>query len=163
MLCVLALLVTGLTAQVTLERQVIGSLGQQLVTTEIQLSATAGETVVTTLRSADALLTQGFQQAEPEDLTGVHFVPEFLNELSAYPNPADGEFRVRLASLTAGDLVLEVVDVNGRTVASRSMDLYPGERTEIPVLTHAWPGGIYFVRLTTRAGRLMGSLRVLVE
>jgi hypothetical protein len=159
----LVLLAFSLTAQVTLERQVIGSLGQQASTAEIQVSSTVGEASVTTLRSGNVLLTQGFQQAEPEDLTGVHFVPELLDELSAYPNPANGAFRIRLTSLTTRDITAEVVDVNGRTLAIKSMNVRATETMEIPFLTHTWPGGIYFVHLTTGEGRLMGSLRVLVQ
>jgi hypothetical protein len=163
MLCGLVLLAIGLSAQVTLERQVVGSLGQQAATAEIQVSSTVGEANVTTLRSGNVLLTQGFQQAEPEDLTGVDFVPEFLDELSAYPNPADGAFRIRLTSLTTRDITADVVDVNGRTLARKSVNVRAGERTEVPFLTHTWSGGIYFVRLTTGEGQLMGSLRVLVR
>ena len=50
------------TAQIQIERQVIGSAGGYFVTSNLAVSSTVGETMVQTLRNTSTVLTQGFQQ-----------------------------------------------------------------------------------------------------
>jgi hypothetical protein len=56
-------------AQTNISRSVIASGGQAFQNGQIQLSATVGEFMVTTLSTESLVLTQGFQQAEKEDFT----------------------------------------------------------------------------------------------
>lgn len=65
-------------AQVTIERQVIGSTGSYQVGTTMTLSSTVGEAAVQTLFSVNGILTQGFQQPEGENDSTV--VYEVINE-----------------------------------------------------------------------------------
>ncbi|MEM9258814.1 MAG: T9SS type A sorting domain-containing protein [Bacteroidota bacterium] len=154
---------TGLNAQVTLERQVIGSLGQTATTSNFNYAATAGEAVVTTLTTTNLTLTQGFHQAEPEDLTTVHLVPEMLVELVAYPNPATDEFRLQLTSQHTTTLTASVLDINGREVIHKTRPVRSGERTQVPLNAQNWQRGLYLIRITNQEGQLTGSLRVLVQ
>lgn len=59
---ILLLTTFGASAQVVLDRQVIGSTGGYSTGTNITLSSTVGEAVVQTLFSINKILTQGFQQ-----------------------------------------------------------------------------------------------------
>lgn len=56
------LLTVGVSAQTTLDRQVIGSTGNFTVTPNVQVGSSVGEAVVFTGSSASYDLTQGFQQ-----------------------------------------------------------------------------------------------------
>lgn len=62
LLYIFLLLAFGTQAQVTLDRQVIGSTGSYQVGTTMSLSSTVGESAVQTLFSVNGILTQGFQQ-----------------------------------------------------------------------------------------------------
>jgi hypothetical protein len=152
-----------LSAQLSLERQVVGSLGQSFFGTDLQLSATAGEAAVTTESAAGILLTQGFHQAEPEDLTSVQIVAETLTYLAAYPNPAGGQFWVEVTTPSAQHLNLEVLDGTGRRLSSVSQHLLAVTPTAIHFNSASWPAGIYLVRLLTDQGRLAGSVRMVVS
>ncbi|WP_173021392.1 T9SS type A sorting domain-containing protein [Lewinella sp. W8] len=151
-----------LSAQVSLERQVVGSLGGYSTSATIQLSATVGEPAVTTLENATIILLQGFQQPEPEDLTGTEYVSELLEDLSVFPNPAQGQFWVSFATEESVHSVsLEAVDLTGRTILRRAQ--VPRISGPIPVSTRAWPAGIYLVRLRAPSGQLLGSTKVMVQ
>lgn len=160
----LLLLLTGpgLSGQVTLEREVIGSLGQFFSGTSIQVSATAGEAAVTTESAAGILLTQGFHQAEPEDLTSVHLAPEILAGLNAFPNPARGQFWVQVISPTARPITVEVLDVAGRSLTKVVQTLPAATPTTLRLDSSSWPAGVYLVRLVTQQGSLAGSLRMMI-
>src|SRR5690606_26917834 len=76
----LLFLISNITiAQVTIERQVIGSTGSYQVGTTMSLSSTVGEAVVQTLFSTSKILTQGFQQPEKSGNDSM-VVYEVINE-----------------------------------------------------------------------------------
>lgn len=69
----------------------------------------------------------------------------------AGPNPTGGVVRLRVASPAAGDARVDVVDVLGRTVASRRLALVAGETTvQVDLGPHA--AGVYRVRVATPDG-----------
>lgn len=78
LLYILLLTTIGVNAQVTLERQVIGSTGGYQVGSTMSLSSTVGEPVVQTLFSVNQILTQGFQQ--PNLNTNEIVTYEVINE-----------------------------------------------------------------------------------
>ncbi|WP_020567466.1 T9SS type A sorting domain-containing protein [Neolewinella persica] len=161
-LFLLLLASTCLSAQVTLEREVIGSLGQSFANGDLQVSSTVGEAAVTTLSNEAWLLTQGFHQAEREDLTSVQIVPEIISDLAVYPNPTNGQFWVRVVTPAAQSLRFEVMDVSGRILSSVARRL-PAE-TEARVSFNAtdWPAGLYLIRLLGDNGTLAGSARLVI-
>ncbi len=151
-----------LSAQLTLEREVVGSLGQSFENGDLQVSATAGEAAVTTLSGDAVLLTQGFHQAEREDLTSVQMVPDILSDLAVYPNPAAGQFWVRAITPAAQSLRFEVVDVTGRILRSVTRQLPAETETRISFNAADWPAGLYLIRLLAENGALAGSARVII-
>ena len=152
-----------LSGQVTLEREVIGSIGQVFTGANLHLSGTAGEAAVTTESAAGLLLTQGFHQAEPEDLTSVYITAEVLSGLAAYPNPAQQQFWVQITSPTTQRLTFEVLDVTGRKLSNVTHTLPAGTSTALNFNSSTWPAGIYLVRLLTDRGSLAGSLRIMIS
>ncbi len=86
-------------AQVTIERQVIGSTGSFQVGTAMSLSSTVGEAVVQSLFSVNGILTQGFQQPEgrKDSLVDYEVINEscpgarngsiFINNVDGCPGP----------------------------------------------------------------------------
>jgi hypothetical protein len=165
LLSLLSLLVAlPLSAQISLERQVIGSLGQLSNSSSIQLSATAGESAVITLATDEVLLLQGFQQPEPEDITSSEYLSKFLNDLSVSPNPAEGRFWVEFTtSEPISSISLEAVDLMGRMVQEQHQISLVTGRQLIPVVTQNWSTGLYLVRLRSSSGQLLGTTKVMVR
>lgn len=161
-LFILLLASTCLAAQITLEREVVGSLGQSFANGELQLSATVGEAVVTTLSGDGILLTQGFHQAEREDVTSVQIVPDILSDLAVYPNPATDHFWVRATTPAAQSLRFEVMDVTGRAFSSLTRQLPAGTETRVSFTAADWPAGLYLIRLIAENGALAGSARLII-
>lgn len=89
----------GVNAQVTIERQVIGSTGSYQVGSTMSLSSTVGEAVVQSLFSVSRILTQGFQQPEGgnDSLVDYEVINEscpgakngsiFINSVTGCPGP----------------------------------------------------------------------------
>jgi len=68
--------------------------------------------------------------------------------LSAFPNPFNARTEIRFNLPQAGEVSLDVFDLNGRKVAILlEQRLSSGEHT-VPFDGSAWPSGIYFLRLT---------------
>jgi hypothetical protein len=161
-LFLLLLVSTCLSAQVSLERQVVGSLGQSFANVDLQVSSTVGEAAVITLSGDEVLLTQGFHQAEREDLTSVQIVPEILSDLAVYPNPANGHFWVRVTTPAAQSLRFEIMDVTGRILSSVVRQLPTEIETRVSFNATNWPAGLYLIRLLADNGTLAGSARLII-
>jgi hypothetical protein len=96
----------------------------------------------------------------PFTLNGFVGVPEQEQAfaLSAIPNPTTGEVRLHVADMD-GPATLEVLDVQGRRVQARSLEL-TGTTDALLDLSREAPG-LYLVRLTCE-GR-MSTLRLVLQ
>lgn len=66
--------------------------------------------------------------------------------LSVYPNPGNGNFKVRIPALNANEASMSVVDLHGKVITSRSIDRLQAE-TEIALDLTFLPSGIYILLL----------------
>jgi gliding motility-associated-like protein len=137
LLYILLLTTFGANAQVTLERQVIGSTGGYQVGSTMSLSSTVGEPVVQTAFSVSQILTQGFQQPNlnVDELVTYEVINEsckgaangsiFINEvLGCSPqvngfysmvikNVVDSSIQDDPAHLPAGTYNVKIIGLNG--------------------------------------------------
>lgn len=67
----------------------------------------------------------------------------------AYPNPATDEVFVDFTIRQTSDITIELTDVTGRVVASKTMNQLQGEYT-IPVQTATWTAGMYMIHVRTK-------------
>jgi hypothetical protein len=74
-------------------------------------------------------------------------------ELSVYPNPNDGRFIVRVAALREAVVGLQLLDLAGRVVYNRTVDLVEG-LNEIGVLTEGLAAGVYLLNLNVDGQKL---------
>lgn len=110
---ILLLLISNITiAQVTIERQVIGSTGSYQVGTTMSLSSTVGEAVVQSLFSVSRILTQGFQQ--PESGNDSTVVYEVINE--SCPGAKNGSIFINTVAGCPGPYTV-TINLVGDTVA----------------------------------------------
>lgn len=131
-------------AQVSLSPSVISSAGDYYESTDMSISWTLGELVVTTLEGDNMILTQGFQQ--PFDI-GVGIKQNEMSwNISVYPNPVGDELRIRFDVQSQGDYLIEIQDVTGRVISQGlHKHLKPGE---IVILdTSGLIHGIYFLKV----------------
>lgn len=100
----------------TVTPTVIASAGGSGTVGGITISWTLGELAVTTLKSGDLTVTQGFHQP-PLGTTSVDERPKLHLDLAAHPNPAASYLTVRLPIVqTSGTFLL--IDLLGRTLLS---------------------------------------------
>lgn len=105
-------------AQLSLERQLIGTTGNASSQGSVTLSASVGEPMVRDLTSGSISLSQGFQQAD-EVAVGVD---EPLIELTyqVFPNPTQGKVRVDITVDKPMEIGIEIFDIHGRSCGIRS-------------------------------------------
>ncbi|MEZ4850497.1 MAG: T9SS type A sorting domain-containing protein [Bacteroidia bacterium] len=103
-------------AQLSLDRQFVGSSGAIGTAGSLQISNSVGETVIQTKINGSFILTQGMQQAdEPGSSTALdHLFSEV--EYQFYPNPVMDQLFVRLISTKPINLKLAIYDLRGREV-----------------------------------------------
>ncbi len=117
-----SILSLGAQAQIRADRQVLGSLGHQLVITEnTALTATAGEAVVATKSSDSKVLTQGFHQ--PGILAAIAFDIETFD--ASCPTSTDGAAKIsNLVGCRPPYSIRWSTDVNGPQVDRLGPGLY---------------------------------------
>ncbi|GAB4403623.1 MAG: hypothetical protein OHK0039_02980 [Bacteroidia bacterium] len=150
---VMLLATASLSAQ-QIERSVISALGSVGSTATIQISATAGEAVTTTVTSGTLVLTQGFQQPDADGATAID--PALLQvEYKFYPNPAQDLLFLEFTSSQSLSLRAELIDAQGRSIE--------GYRYQYRVqgsIREQWDlrplaDGQYYLRLSDTDGNLL--------
>ncbi len=151
-------------AQVSIERSVIGPLGILSSSEKIQISATVGEVVVSTFETEKSILTQGFQQAENEDLVSSYRSESILSGLSVFPNPASDILSVKISSIDSDDLIFSIHDIFGRVLTSQPrIKVLSGIEETINLEVNTLATGTYYLRILNSKGQLAGSVPFLVN
>lgn len=95
----------------SLERDVIGSAGDYSADPSLSLSWTVGEVAVTSV-SSSLIVTEGFQQAEKNNISVNE--SEFLTDISLYPNPVKDVLNFNISSESDVELVVQIYDITGK-------------------------------------------------
>ena len=104
-------------AQLTIERQVIGTTGHYGQVGPMSISYTMGELITKTAITTNGtlILTQGFQQPDTAgNLVSIDQPIAFPVEYIIYPNPTTGVLKVELTSDKSATVVMDVYDMRGR-------------------------------------------------
>ncbi|MFH1608497.1 MAG: T9SS type A sorting domain-containing protein [Patescibacteria group bacterium] len=103
-------------AQISVERQVIGSTGNLTNTGIIKSSSSVGESVISTFSQSTLIVTQGFQQ--PEDIiTGIHSEDVSVVNVSAYPNPTTDFINIEITGgMENRELIFSLFNIFGQSV-----------------------------------------------
>jgi len=136
----------------SLERFVIGSAGLSPQNEDLQLSFTAGEAIVSGLNADDIQLSQGFQQANIEDITTGFELPHSIEDIIAYPNPTGSVLYIDIHTQKEFEFSYLISDLTGRQLA---LPPQPGGNTGVSQhqidLTGLTPG-IYLMMIKTKDG-----------
>lgn len=148
------------TAQLTLERSVIGSAGSNEVgSSNLTTTWTTGETVIGTGENGSLTLSQGFQQ--PNDAPGVSVeVNDPVVDLSVYPNPTQDKITVKVDAATDQTLYYSVYDMLGKRIALPEEKLHVSGQSETVIDFSHLPKASYFLQINDEKGRQVASLRI---
>ena len=140
-----------ISAQVTKERDVTGSAGDYSTTPTIHLSWTIGEVAVETKSvSGSLMVTEGFQQADDFDITGISEI-EFNGEISVFPNPVGDVLHFTVTSEEDLEMFGMLYDAAGKKV--KEVPAYTVYSTyEGRLDCHNISSGIWFLTFATKEG-----------
>ncbi len=90
----------------------------------------------------------------PKKKTGIkeELIP--ANSVSCYPNPAQSLLNIDFEAHRNGTLDLQLIDITGRAVIKRSMNVTHG-KNEIEINVSQIPAGLYFIQLGTGQGAVV--------
>lgn len=149
----------------TIERSVVGSAGQLAKSGGIEISATAGESAVTTASQTTLIITQGFQQTykkkptEPVDTNDNTGLAEASKtSIVLYPNPTHDQ--VFIKGLEEQGYDLTVIGFDGKVVHSASLT-GTEESQSIPVSN--WAVGTYYFEFRNTENDQLESFKVIKQ
>ena len=107
----------------SLERQVIGSAGEAVQSGNGGISYTVGQQATASQIIPATKLTQGFQQADPDEFVGVIDLYTSTVKAMVFPNPTVDRLELRSDLNTQGidQLDYQILDVHGKLVFSGSI------------------------------------------
>lgn len=146
-------------AQVTLERQVIASTGNQSTAGNVALSSTVGEAVPTYLISGSLTLSQGFQQADLGTV-GIEELQEVVVDYTIFPNPTADLLYIRFQTEKTASLEIRLIDMHGRALEGFSRQLTGSGQLETSFSLASLPAAIYMVSILDAEGQLLISHKV---
>ena len=137
---------SGLKAQIEMGPSVIASSGGFGESEDFSISWTLGEIAVSTLKTENLILNQGFQQASD---FGLGIQKNDLNwDISVYPNPVQNELSILFDLRESNDFLLELQDVTGRLLIQESHErVIPGDLVILNISDFV--SGVYFLRVFT--------------
>jgi len=138
-----------------IKQEVIASAGGYNVNGGLSLSWTLGETIIPTFTSKDGslILTHGFQQKLI--VTAVEENLDVLVKIKIFPNPAIEVVSIQFDEPVDGEIVLSVLDSQGRLV---KRDMIESSIVEKQINMQDLPAGIYYIRMTK--GKLVNVYKV---
>ena len=145
-------------AQLSLERQVIGSSGGFSSSGGINLSATTGEAVIQTASSGTIVLTQGFQQPDETGMVSRHRPLTGSLTYTLSPNPARDHLHLDLQADRNLTVYLRLFDLRGKEIPlpEARMEVRPTAERSFAIAGLA--EGSYFLALFDEQGHRLATL-----
>jgi hypothetical protein len=75
-----------------------------------------------------------------------------ISNVTISPNPLENALTVFISLQYPGSVDVEILDILGNRLTSLPQQRLATGASEIPIDAHAWPAGVYFVRVTTESG-----------
>lgn len=127
------------------ERQLVSSAGFLFENNQISLSSTLGDIAIKTAKSDELFLTQGFQQPNIEDLTGILFIKDKNLEIVLFPNPTFDKITLKFLSEDNFFLEYQIFDISGKEVSHSVFINLDKQNTQIIDLSGFESGQYYLV------------------
>jgi hypothetical protein len=150
-------------AQLSLDRQVIATLGNYAEAGGLELSYTSGELAIETAITTNGMLilTQGFQQPDTAgDFVSIDPPVAFPVEYNIFPNPTSGVLKVELISDKSVTVVMDIYDMRGRkTLIPVQKTRFSGLKTTVFNLG-ILSDGFYLFNFRDENGKLLKTEKV---
>ncbi|MEM9933291.1 MAG: zinc-dependent metalloprotease [Bacteroidota bacterium] len=86
-------------------------------------------------------------------------LPEELDDIELFPNPAKAKFSLRISSREGGELRIQVNSAIGQEVYRERMSLQQG-RQEYQIFCQNWAPGVYFIQVSSPEGNFTESITI---
>lgn len=131
---------------------VISSTGNFTSNANISVSSTAGEmSMVQTFSSSSVILTQGFQQPDPQPVSIDNIIITQPGSLSIYPNPATDNVWLGFELNEAGQVAIAIYDVLGQKISDVYNGTYNEGKVTQQVSLNGLAAGSYYLGLSFTA------------
>jgi len=143
--------------------QAVTTAGVKFTQANSSLNFTVGELVVKSQTDANGnTLGSGFTNAATGSTTvlSVNTPDKDVLNVSVYPNPTTDLLTVDVAATTLSQLVLEITDLQGKTLSSSQ---YAGISNKIGINTAAYASGTYLLLLKNESGKLLGNYKIIKQ
>lgn len=139
----------------SIERQEVSS----LAINNQSIVSNAGGLSITTLRTDNLLITQGFLQGELSGIiSGIDFI-DISHAIEVYPNPAVDQVKLQIDQLFENGLSLDLIDLNGQSIINQA-GIFK-DRMDYDLNLMAIPSGQYIIRIHSIDKKYQGILKVL--
>lgn len=86
------------------------------------------------------------------------------NKVSVYPNPVtNNQFTVQFSSLDAGNYTIQVTDVMGRQVSQQAVAVVSDSQLQQVKIASSVARGVYLVKVADAAGKVVSSVKIVVQ
>ncbi len=144
------------TAQITLDRQVIGSTGNLTISGPIQASSNVGETIISTFSKPTLIVTQGIEQP---DMIFVSLPEVQLMNITAYPNPTMSNVVLDFSIDKTMDIFIDTYNEKGQQMGTHLKSrIQNNDRKELDFSCFA--SGSYFIVIKSIEGELIRKFTV---
>lgn len=136
-------------AQTSIERQLVGSAGSTQTATNLTMTYSVGEPIISTQElSGSITINQGFQQTK--DIATEIEENYFVVDYKAYPNPVVNNLYISLSTDKNSTLNISLVDMQGKVLQNRQINTLENsaEITEFDMSNYE--SGSYFVNISTQ-------------
>jgi hypothetical protein len=129
----------------SISRQVIGSAGTDMSSSDASISWTIGEPVIQTYSANDYMIFQGFHIG-----TFTVQTPDNLNEgfsgfdISLYPNPLDNQLVIEFDELRENSSLVQLFSVKGEMILSKKI---PARSLREQIMLNTYNSGTYFLKI----------------
>jgi hypothetical protein len=135
---------------------IISSGGGFMSNTNVKTTFTLGEPVSGDLSNGVATFNQGFQHNWIISPSKIH--DNLLdNSIIIYPNPTSDLITIKFKTDNYDASIIELVDINGKVILSKKNEV---NKTEHQINLSNYQTNIYFIRISTPTGKLLGTYKI---
>lgn len=146
-------------AQISVERQVIGSTGNLTNSGSVIASSNIGEAIISTFSNTSLVLTQGFEQPDTMLITGTDMEDGIKMEISAYPNPARNQVILDFKLEQTMDIGIDIYNESGQQMKNQLQTKVQNKDKQELDFTGFSPGN-YFIVIKSNDGKISRGIKV---
>jgi len=138
---------------------IISSGGGFMSNANAKITFTIGEPVSGNIQNSSAKFAQGFQQNWIDSGTGISEIGTD-NSIVVYPNPTSDFVNIKFEKSVSENSIVELVDINGKSLLLQEIK---SNKTETVINLSNYPESIYFIKISTQSGKLLGTYKIQIK